>query len=103
MTWLITFYCACALCCGPWARYGLTRSGTRPEAYRTAACDPRLRGRVVSLLGGALRFRCEDTGSKVRGRRLDIYVGAGPGKHAEARRRGVARVKAQIDRWGGNE
>lgn len=86
MTWLITFYCVCLLCCGKTPRhpaYGITRSGNRVEVGVTVACDERLLGRAVWIEGMGVRF-CDDTGRLVRGRHIDVYVKS----HAEGVRRG---------------
>lgn len=75
-TWLITFYCACLLCCGkaPHDRaYGITASGRRAYQGLTVACDRKLLGRTVWIEGLGDR-RCDDTGRLVTGRHIDVYV-----------------------------
>ena len=67
-------YCACEKCCGKWAQYGLTATGTVPEQGRTVAVDP-----DVSPLGSQLwidgvgGYVSEDTGSGIGGHTIDIY------------------------------
>lgn len=55
-------------------QYGLTRSGTRAVEGQTIAVDPRLipLGSWVYIDGIGLR-RAEDTGSAVKGKKIDLY------------------------------
>lgn len=87
-----TAYCGCEVCCGKWSKHRRTKSGTVPTAGRTIAVDPR-----VFPLGSCIRldgreYRAEDTGSKVKGHRVDIYHD----DHQEALRFGVQEVIATI-------
>jgi uncharacterized protein YabE (DUF348 family)/3D (Asp-Asp-Asp) domain-containing protein len=54
--------------------YGITRSGTRVQEGRTIAVDPRLipLGWWVYIEGIGLR-RAEDTGSAIKGKKIDVY------------------------------
>lgn len=81
----ITFYCSCQVCTGPGGPKR-TAYGYWPREGRTVAADPRLHkhGEYVTIEGLG-RFRVEDTGSAIRGRRLDVYMR----DHARARRAGV--------------
>lgn len=56
------------------AEYGITASGTRVQEGRTIAVDPRVipMGWWVYIEGIGFR-RAEDTGSAVKGRKIDIY------------------------------
>lgn len=93
-TWLITWYCACLLCCGkPRAdpAYGFTASGHRAYSGLTVACDRKLLHREVWIEGLGLR-RCDDTGRLVSGRHIDVYVL----RHDEAVRLGRQRRKVGL-------
>lgn len=69
-----TGYCSCPVCCGKWAKYQRTASGTIPEAGVTIAADknifpfktcldiPKIGERIV-----------EDTGSAIRMFRIDVF------------------------------
>lgn len=67
-------YCACEKCCGKWAQYGLTASGTVPRQGRTIAVDPEvipLGSRVwIDGVGG---YIAEDTGTGIDGSAIDVY------------------------------
>lgn len=85
-TWLITFFCACVLCCGKprtHPAYGITASGHQAYQGLTVACDRKLLHREVWIEGLGTR-RCDDTGRLIHGRHLDVYVL----DHAEATRLG---------------
>ncbi len=67
-------YCACERCCGKWAQYGLTASGTVPQQGRTIAVDPD----VIPLgskvwIDGRGPYIAEDTGSGINGSTIDVF------------------------------
>lgn len=74
----LTSYCSCRKCSGKWGRQ--TESGAICEINHTVAVD-----KNVIPLGtwleiyipeqGWQRFKAEDTGSGVRGKHIDVYVG----------------------------
>lgn len=73
-TFTLTAYCNCSECCGKWAG-GPTKSGTMPQAGRTIAVDPRvipIGSRVY--IDGLGEYIAEDTGSAIRGNRIDVYM-----------------------------
>jgi 3D (Asp-Asp-Asp) domain-containing protein len=76
----ITAYCSCERCTGPSSParggHGLTASGRRPRPNHTVAVDPDLipLGSRVKIEGFGHSFRAEDTGSAIKGRRIDIYM-----------------------------
>ena len=93
MTWatlLLSAFCCCTLCTKKHHPDCRTRSGFRAEANVTVACDPKHLGDLVYIDTIGLRF-CDDTGSAIKGNRVDIYFE----NHEEAkkfgrkRRRGV--------------
>ncbi len=69
---MLSAYCCCTICTKKHHPDCLTRSGTRAEANITAACDPKHLGKLVYISGIGTRF-CEDTGSAIKGNRVDIY------------------------------
>ena len=52
---------------------GRTASGTIPSTMLTVACDPSMLGKRIYLEGIGEKI-CEDTGSAIKGNRVDIYV-----------------------------
>lgn len=80
----ITHYDVCERCCGK--TDGITASGVRATPYSTVAVDPAMipLGAVVLVDygdgAGLRRYRAEDTGSAIKGNRIDLCVGS----HAEA-------------------
>ena len=72
ITWLVSFYCACILCCGPKAQ-GITKNGMRATRGVTAACDKSRLNQVIWIEGFGWRI-CEDIGSAIKGNRIDIFV-----------------------------
>jgi len=85
---VITYYDACALCCGK--TDGVTASGAKAVPYETCAVDPSvipLGSTVLVDFGDGVlrRYRAEDTGGAVEGNHLDICVSS----HEEALKLGV--------------
>jgi 3D (Asp-Asp-Asp) domain-containing protein len=74
-TFEVTAYCSCPLCCGKDAR-GITASG-RPVQWGVVAADWRVlpegtRIRLASFPGAV--FTVLDTGSAIKGRRIDVWM-----------------------------
>jgi len=90
-TFVVTFYCACAGICTQ--GLGLTAAGVRPREGWTIACDPRVLpiGSIVSIEGFGERM-CQDTGSAIKGRHIDIFVD----EHGRARRLGRQRLRVRV-------
>jgi len=88
---IITFYCACSTVCT--RGLGVTAAGVRPVEGWTVACDPSVLpiGSIVRIEGLGERM-CQDTGSAIRGRHVDVYVD----DHAQARRLGKKRLQLEI-------
>ena len=75
----LTSYCGCRECNGRWTGYP-TASGTDYKINRTIAVDKRViplgTWVEINVLGkGWQKFRAEDTGSAVKGKHIDVYVG----------------------------
>ena len=67
-------YCACEKCCGKWAEYGLTASGTVPQQGRTVAVDPDVIPLGSELwIDGEGPYIAEDTGSGINGSTIDVF------------------------------
>ncbi|MBO5552288.1 MAG: 3D domain-containing protein, partial [Lachnospiraceae bacterium] len=81
-TFSLTAYDACIECCGK--TDGITATGTRAKAGRTIAVDPNVipYGSRVMINGEV--YIAEDTGSAIKGSRIDIYMNT----HEEAKRFG---------------
>lgn len=73
-TFTLTAYCSCRKCCGRWSG-GPTASGAMPQAGRTIAVDKRVipLGTKVYIEGYG-EFIAEDTGSAIKGNRIDVYM-----------------------------
>lgn len=85
-------YCACAKCCGKWAEYGLTATGTNPEAMRTVAVDPDVIPLGSLLLIGGVSYIAEDTGAGINGQAIDIFYPT----HEMALEHGVQRAEVWL-------
>lgn len=74
-TFTSTAYCNCSICCGKWAG-GPTKSGAMPTSGRTIAVDPKVipLGSKVMINGNI--YIAEDTGSAIKGKKIDIYFGS---------------------------
>lgn len=77
--------------------YGITASGTKVKEGRTIACPKSIAsGTWVDIDGYGLR-RCEDTGSAINGKKIDIYVANKTTKQLYASPYGTKRgVKVRI-------
>ncbi len=90
----VTHYCGCSKCCGNYSdgsesvAYGA--SGKRLEAFVSVAVDPSVipLGIVLHDAEGHL-YRAEDTGSGIKGNRIDLFVG----DHQEALNMGVKEME----------
>jgi 3D (Asp-Asp-Asp) domain-containing protein len=67
-----TAYCNCTKCCGKWAG-GPTASGAMPQAGRTIAVDPKVIPLGTKVLINGQTYVAEDTGSAIKGNKIDIY------------------------------
>jgi len=88
-----TAYCSCAVCCGKWAKWGLTRIGVKPREGWTVAADPRVFPlRSCVRIEGKV-YRVQDTGSAIKGAKIDFYIA----DHERAKQFGVQRLG--IEPW----
>lgn len=92
-TFKVTHYCGCSKCCGKWSGGSATDAvgclGISLTPYYSIAVDP-----TVIPLGTILwddsgnYYRAEDTGSAIKGNRIDLFVG----NHEEALNLGVSEI-----------
>ncbi|MCR4902426.1 MAG: 3D domain-containing protein [Butyrivibrio sp.] len=68
----LTAYDACLLCCGK--TDGITASGTKCYSGRTIAVDPDVIPIGSKVVIAGYVFVAEDTGSKVKGNHIDLYM-----------------------------
>lgn len=75
--WVITFYSLDYASTGkkPGDKgFGITASGAKVKDGRTAACPPSLKSGTRLHIEGLGTRVCEDTGSAIKGKKIDIYV-----------------------------
>ncbi len=91
-----TAYCPCEICCGPWAEFGITSAGYK-AGRGNIAIDPRngplKMGQRVYIPGYGSGI-CSDTGSAIKGWRVDL--GFDKGEHDKALEYGVELVKVYL-------
>ena len=85
-TFSSTAYCNCKSCCGKWSG-GPTASGAMPQEGITIAVDPRVipLGSKVSINGKV--YIAQDTGSAIKGNKIDIYFSSHSSANAYGRRK----------------
>ena len=90
-TFIATAYCPCALCCGK--TDGITASGVKSIEGITIAADWDVlpEGTIVEIEGLGYRI-VQDTGSAIKGHRIDIYFE----EHEEALEFGLQEVRVRI-------
>lgn len=69
---IATSYCACKICCGHNAK-GITASGL-PVRVGMIAVDRRLIKLGTRVRIGKKTYLAADTGSAIKGRRIDVYM-----------------------------
>ncbi len=85
----LTAYCnegtaGCRTCNGKWAKYNQTASGKTPR-WGMIAADPRVLPLGTKVwIAGLGTFVVEDTGSAIKGNRIDIFFGRENGAHQRA-------------------
>ena len=78
-------------CAGKWAGCA-TASGTRPKEKRTIAVDKRLIHLGTKVKIGNIIYTAEDTGSAIKGKRIDVYYAS----HRKATAHGVKYQKIKV-------
>lgn len=69
----VTHYCDCPICCGKWSD-GITATGTVATPGRTVVVDPSVIPLGSQVLIDGHTYIAEDTGSAIKGNRLDVFV-----------------------------
>lgn len=72
--WLVTAYCP-SYECGALG-HGITASGARAVEGFTVACPPELPFGTRLVIDGVGVRVCEDRGSAIRGKHLDLFIGS---------------------------
>lgn len=86
----ITAYCSCEKCCGKWAKYNKTASGTTPEQGRTIAVyKSQIPLGTEVYIDGLGTYVAEDTGSAIKENCIDLYFD----DHNEALKFGVQYIE----------
>lgn len=78
--------------------FRITKTGTRVKEGRTVAADFKLLppGTRIKIEGMPWTYIVEDTGGKMHGRRIDLYLE----KRKSAIKWGVKRLKIKVVKWG---
>lgn len=82
-------------CCGKLPTdpsYGKTATGTRATAGRTVAVDPNIVPYGTEVILGGKTYIAEDTGSAIKGKKIDIYFNS----HSEAEQYGRRKVEVFV-------
>ena len=88
----VTHYCGCVTCCGSWSSGSesdaVGAAGTKLTPYYSVAVDTSVipLGTILHDADGN-EYKAEDTGSAIKGYRIDLFIG----NHAEAIELGVKR------------
>ena len=88
----VTHYCGCVTCCGSWSSGSesdaVGAAGTKLTPYYSVAVDTSVipLGTILHDADGN-KYKAEDTGSAIKGYRIDLFIG----NHAEAIELGVKR------------
>lgn len=84
----ISHYCDCPICTKT-AKGSKTATGTKPKEGRTIACDGNTlkMGDIVYIETIGVRV-CEDRGSAIKGKRIDVYMN----DHDIANKMGIRKV-----------
>jgi len=95
-TYIATAYCPCEKCCGK--EDGITASGVKAREGITIAADWDVlpEGTIVEIEGLGYRI-VQDTGSAIKGHRIDIYFE----EHEDALDFGVQEVRVRVVLGGG--
>lgn len=89
----VTYYCACAKCCGEFAD-GVTATGTKAQAGRTIAVDPDVIPYGTMVIIDGHTYVAEDCGGAIKGNRIDIFMDS----HREALAAGVQIKEVWIEK-----
>lgn len=87
-----TAYDSCEICCGK--TDGITKTGTKAKTDHTIAVDPKVipLGSKVYIAELGKIYTAEDTGGKIIGSRIDIFMDT----HEQAKQFGIRELTAYI-------
>ena len=85
-----TAYCSCTKCCGK--SDGITASGVKAKANHTIAVDKRIIPLGTVVLINGKQYVAEDTGSAIKGNRIDIYFDS----HEQALKWGRQQIEIEV-------
>ncbi|HBT19899.1 MAG TPA: hypothetical protein DEA47_00770 [Peptococcaceae bacterium] len=87
-----TAYDSCEICCGK--TDGITKTGTKAKTDHTIAVDPKVipLGSKVYIAELGKIYTAEDTGGKIIGNRIDIFMDT----HEQAKQFGIRELTAYI-------
>jgi 3D (Asp-Asp-Asp) domain-containing protein len=85
-----TAYCSCVKCCGK--SDGITASGKKAKANHTIAVDKRIIPLGTVVLINGKQYVAEDTGSAIKGNRIDIYFDS----HEQALKWGRQQIEIEV-------
>jgi 3D (Asp-Asp-Asp) domain-containing protein len=85
-----TAYCSCVKCCGK--SDGITASGKKAKANHTIAVDKRIIPLGTKVLINGKQYVAEDTGSAIKGNRIDIYFDS----HEQALKWGRQQIEIEV-------
>lgn len=102
----ITYFCACSKCCGEYAlnrpkdKNGkdvvFTASGKKAVPWYTIAADTNVLPFGTKVVIDGAEYEVMDTGSAVKGKVIDIYVGSSSDAHNEALERGCYNAEVYL-------
>lgn len=85
-----TAYCSCVKCCGK--SDGITASGVKAKANHTIAVDKRIIPLGTVVLINGKQYVAEDTGSAIKGNRIDICFDS----HEQALKWGRQQIEIEV-------
>ncbi|NLO88867.1 MAG: hypothetical protein GX088_00805 [Clostridia bacterium] len=87
-----TAYDSCEICCGK--TDGITKTGTKAKTNHTIAVDPEVipLGSKVYIAELGIIYTAEDTGGKIKGNKIDIFMST----HEQAKQFGVKKLTAYV-------
>lgn len=83
----VTYYYLSEECCGKWAKYNKTFTGTTPTSGRTVAVDPNVIPLGAHLKINGIEYTAEDTGG-FKGQLIDVFVDSKDEAYANVRKNG---------------
>ena len=93
----LTAYCNCSACCGKWSG-GACFNGEYPKKNWTIAVDPKIIPiNSIVEIEGIGTFKAQDTGSAIKGHKIDIYFESHQKALEFGKKHGIKVYKAKTD------